>query len=318
MSAAKQLTAGERLERMLSIVPFVAARGGTTVDEIAIRFDYPRDHLLDDLENVVFMVGLYPFSPDQLIEVMVDDERVWIRYAEYFERSLRLTAGEAVALVGAGQGLLAAPGADHTGPLGRGLQKLADSLGFGDEAPVEVRFGAADADVLEVVRDAVEHHEGIEIDYYAFGRDERSHRRVDPYRVFVADGHWYLDGYCHQAEGVRLFRVDRVHSTRATGESFVPPAQLNAPTTFEARPDDPRVTLALSEAAGWVADHYPADAIERSTGGGTRITLAVAALPWLERLLLRLGPDASLVAASGDVPDDLVAQAAERILKRYG
>ena len=43
-------------------------------------------------------------------------------------------------------------------------------------------------------------------------------------------------------------------------------------------------------------------------------TMAVTARPWLERLLLRLGPDARLV--EGDDPD-LARHAAARVLARY-
>jgi hypothetical protein len=46
--------------------------------------------------------------------------------------------------------------------------------------------------------------------------------------------------------------------------------------------------------------------------------LAISARPWLERLLLRLGPRARIVDVSGD--EDLAgcaAQAARRVLARY-
>ena len=118
------MSAGGRLERLLSIVPFVAARDGVAIDEVAARFDYPRSDLVNDLTEVVFMVGLHPYTPDQLIEVVVEDDRVWIRYAEYFARPLRLTPEEGLTLVAAGTSLLAAPGADGSGPLARGLAKV--------------------------------------------------------------------------------------------------------------------------------------------------------------------------------------------------
>ena len=79
-----------------------------------------------------------PSHPDQLVEVVIEDGRVWIHYAEYFERPLRLTPDQALALVTAGSGLLAVPGADPDGPLARGLAKLAETLGVTPGADIDI------------------------------------------------------------------------------------------------------------------------------------------------------------------------------------
>ena len=47
--------------------------------------------------GVLFLVGVYPHTPDQLIEVVIEDDRVWIHYADWFARPLRLTPPEALA-----------------------------------------------------------------------------------------------------------------------------------------------------------------------------------------------------------------------------
>ncbi len=316
--SATRLTAGERLERLLSIIPTVAASSeGAALDELAERFDYPPDDLLADLNEVVFLVGLYPFSPDQLIEVMVEDRRVWIRYAEYFEHSLRLSAGEALALVAAGQSLLAAPGADEDGPLGRGLRKLAVSLGLGDDSPVEVTLGGADAEVLDALRTGVAEAREVEIDYYSFGRDQRSRRVIEPQRVGIVDGNWYVFGHCHQAEADRLFRVDRIDEAVVRDATFEPPDQTPDIAVFATTMADPRVTLTLAPEASWVGDYYPHDRIDEVGDGSIRVTLPVSAVPWLERLLLRLGPSASIVDADPSLPGDTASAAARRIRDRY-
>ena len=49
------------------------------------------------------MCGLPPYTADRLIDVwVIDDGAVEIRLAEYFERPLRLTPAEGVALLAAG------------------------------------------------------------------------------------------------------------------------------------------------------------------------------------------------------------------------
>ncbi len=312
-----RLTSGGRLERLLSIVPWVVANDGPTLAEISTRFDYPEAKLLDDLNNVLFMVGTYPFTPDQLVEVVVEDDRVWIHYAEYFERPLRLTPDQALALVTAGSSLLAVPGADPEGPLARGLAKLAETLGVTPGADIDVDLGQASAETLAAVREAIADRRSLDIDYYAYNRDEVTSRRVDPYRVTADQGAWYLLAHCHRAAGERLFRVDRIRSLVVTDASFQPPADVPDVSVFEPNPDDPRVVLELAPEAAWVPQAYPAEEVEDLGDGRLRVTLAISAVPWLARLLVRLGPAATVERADASIPTDLAATSARAILARY-
>lgn len=312
-----RLTSGGRLERLLSIVPWVVAHDGPTIAEIAERFDYPQDRLVADLNDILFMVGLYPFTPDQLIEVVVEHDRVWIHYAEYFERPLRLTPEQGLALVTAGSTLLAVPGADPTGPLARGLAKLAATLGVTPGTDLEVNLGDADPAVLATIRDCIADHHQMSIEYYAYGRDELTRRTVDPYRVVSNQGQWYLLAHCHMAEGERLFRVDRIHTIDPLDATFEAGAHTDEVGVFEADKDDPRITLLLRPPAFWVIEAHPVESVETLSDGTKRVTLAISAMPWLERLLLRLGSDAKIDSASTDLPPDILRTTAERILARY-
>ncbi len=56
------------------------------------------DELLAELD-LVFLCGVHPFTPDSLMDVVIEEGRVWIRYADYFDRPLRLTPAEGLALV---------------------------------------------------------------------------------------------------------------------------------------------------------------------------------------------------------------------------
>ncbi|HEX2274817.1 MAG TPA: WYL domain-containing protein [Acidimicrobiales bacterium] len=307
-----RLSADERLQRILSLVPWVAANDGPTIAEVCSRFGCTEDELLDDLQ-LLFLCGLHPYTPDVLIDVDVADGRVWIRYADYFARPLRLTPSEGLALLAAGTTLLAAPGADPDGPLARGLAKLAEALGVDAEESVEVSLGLAPPETLEVLSGAAARHRQVEIEYYAFGRDEWTRRVVDPYAVFSAGGQWYLSAWCHAVADERLFRVDRVREAVELETGFEPPARRPELSVYRARPDDPRVTLDLAPSGRWVAEQYPTEAVEELGDGHLRVTLAVSERPWLERLLLRLGPAARVV----DGDPDAGRAAACRVLARY-
>ena len=68
--------------------------------------------------------------------------------------------------------------------------------------------------------------------------------------------------------------------------------------------------------AGWVTEQYPIESQEDLGDGRRRVTLAVTGRAWLERLLLRLGPDARVHAADAGL-GEAGADAARRVLTRY-
>jgi proteasome accessory factor C len=305
--------AQDRLGRLLAVVPWVASHDGPTVQEVCDRFGVAEDELLADLE-LLFLCGVHPFTPDTLIEVDVADGRVWIRFADWFRRPLQLTAPEGLALVSAGSTLLALPGGDPDGALATALAKLETVLGVATDDAVDVEIGAVTPAILDAVRRAHDSGRKVRIDYYSFGRDERTERVVHPWRVFAAAGQWYLRGWCERVDDERLFRLDRVHTAVLLDEPFERPTPADGPTRlFHPDPKAPIVVLDLGPDARWIAEQYPNEGVEGRPDGRLRVTLRVGERAWLERLLLRAGPAADLV--EGD--RSIAADAARRVLQAY-
>ncbi|MGH3330294.1 MAG: helix-turn-helix transcriptional regulator, partial [Nocardioidaceae bacterium] len=155
--------------------------------------------------------------------------------------------------------------------------------------------------------------------YYVPARDESTERTVDPLRVVTAEGHTYLEAWCHLAEGQRLFRLDRVShaevlDTTVADHSDVKPRDLSA-GLFQPSPDDMLVTLRLSPEARWVAEYYPVESTTELDDGGLRVALRVADPDWLTRLMLRLG-GVAVIEESADLSDG-VRRAATRALLNY-
>jgi proteasome accessory factor C len=304
---------GPRLQRVLALVPWILAHPGVTIAELATRFEVSELELERDLE-LLPMCGLPPYTADRLIDVSVIDGGVEIRLAEYFERPLRLAPAEGLALLAAGRALLAVPGSDTEGPLATALVKLDDALG----APGSLAVDVGASDHLERLQDAAASDERVEIDYYSFARDEMTTRVIDPWRVFHAFGTWYVAGWCHRAGGERLFRVDRARAVRATGEHFDPSTRGDdelRDRVYHPSPDDPRVKLRLAPAAEWVVESHPHESATRRKDGSWDVVLAVSEPAWLERLLVSLGPDATIVAPHA--LRDVGATAARRLRARY-
>lgn len=314
--APHRTTAPDRVARMLAMVPWIAANDGPTIDEICRRFGLTRRKLEDDLA-VITMVGVPPYTPDTLIEVTVDGDRVWLRFADVFARPLHLTPEQGLALVAAGEAAQDVLGGEEAGPLSSALAKVAHVLGIQPGDAISVALGETRPGVLATLRRAVSEHRRVRIDYYAYSRDERTTRDVDPYEVFADEGYWYVRAHCHTAGGERLFRADRVYSVDLLGETFPPPSVAPHNGVFDPGSAVPRVTLDLDPPAHWVAGSYPVEADEERSGGVRRVTLAVASATWLQRLLVRLGPNARVVAADDPSFAGAASAAARHTLARY-
>ena len=116
--SAGRRTAEERLSRLLVMLPWLMERGEVPLAEVARRFGLTPAEVARDLE-LAAMCGLPPFV-DEMIDVFIDDDTVFVGVPRLFTRPLRLTAPEGFALVAAGRAAMQLPGAEPGGPLGRG------------------------------------------------------------------------------------------------------------------------------------------------------------------------------------------------------
>jgi predicted DNA-binding transcriptional regulator YafY len=321
--------AGVRLHRLLAVLTWLARQGRAPVAELAERFGIGPEELIADLE-LAACCGLPPYTPDQLMEIMVDEEEVVANLGPELARPRRLTAAEGFALATAARAIEAVPGADPDGSLARGLEKLDAVLGDRDR----LRIDLGEPPHLAALRRAVEADEQVELGYYSVSSDEESLRIVDPVDVVALDGRWYLDGYCHRAVDMRRFRVDRVLSVRPTGVTVArhdsevptgPGATADAgrdprrgemgDAAFVPGPDAVVARVAVDDAGLWLTDAVPTLGLEPLPDGRTVVRLGVASTVWFDRLLLRLGPhgevhDPPELAESG-------RRAAARLLDRY-
>lgn len=322
----RRVTSGDRMRRILSIVPWIAERDGPTIEEVCQRFGIEQGELLGDLE-VVFMVGIPPYTPDTLIDVVAEDGRVWIHLGGYFSRPLRLTPQQGLSLLAAGSAVASSPGVDQHGPLARALGKIATAVGLSDGPGVDVVIGSAGGDDYRTITDALTERRQLEIDYYSASRDDHAVRTVDPLRVYSQEGAWYLLGWCHTANDQRVFRIDRMRSVRLLDSAIAPggevPGDSVAVGGFVPGADDRRVTIALPPNARWVAQQYPVESVEE-VDGVLRVTLAASGDAFLMRLLMRFGRAAAIVAVNHDTSEAACAplravqrDLVDRILARY-
>ena len=170
------------------------------------------------------------------------------------------------------------------------------------------------------MRAAVRDTRALVIEYYSASRDTLSRRIVDPIRVVLVGDHSYLEAWCREAEGVRLFRFDRIVDADVLDEAAAPPRPAidSPPNTalFDADPSLPAATLRVGPRAAWMLEYFPVRVLRELPDGYFEAAMTFAAEEWMTRLILGFGPDVQVLA-----PESLVRsvhRAATAGLAAYG
>ena len=313
------MSSNDQLPRLLALVPYLLARPGVRLADVATTFGVTEDRLRKDL-NLLWICGLPGHGPGDLIDVEFEGETVTMLEPAGVTRPLRLTVDEALALVVALRALAQTPGLSEHDAVARTLVKVERAAGAaaGPAGRVEVSV-EGEQRVLPVVQAALDQRRRLHLTYHVPARDETTERDVDPMRLLIQDGYTYLEAWCRLAEGVRTFRLDRVEDVQPLDLPAEPPPGAEqrdiSQGLFRPGPDDLLVTLALRPAAAWVADYHPCESVVEAPDGSLVVRLRARDTSWVRRLALRLGEQGRVLA-----PEELAEQVradAVRALEAY-
>jgi len=118
---------------------------------------------------------------------------------------------------------------------------------------------------LAKIETAIFRNKTITFDYYTMTRDEQGARRVDPYHLLFQGGEFYLLGYAHEREAIRVFRLSRIrgkvsYATKAEHD-FRRPADFD-PRAYADRAEwqlgeqDGVAEVLLSERIAWQIERH--------------------------------------------------------------
>lgn len=293
-------TANElRVPRLLALVPYLQAHPGIKVADAAEDFGVTEQQLRRDLQ-LLWMCGLPGHGPGDLIDLSFEGETVSVIFDAGMSRPLRLSAEEALALVVALRALAETPGIADSDAVQRALAKVETAAGGAvDDATVTVALDAT-TKLLPVLHRSVSENRALRLRYYAAARDEWTERTVDPLRVFEADGHAYLEAWCRSAEGLRVFRVDRIEDVELLDEPARPPQGIELRDlregVFQPASEHLLAVLRVSDAYAWVADYYPSEQVTELADGGLQVSLRVSEPAWVRSLVLGSGGQVSVLS----------------------
>ena len=142
-------------------------------------------------------------------------------------------------------------------PLRLALQQVAwghpNPLKEGERAPVEMAMTASAggrelSQRLSKIETAISRRKTIEFTYYTMERDETAKRKVDPYHLVFRGGQFYLIGYAHEREAVRVFRLSRIQGKVGYGSKAE--HDFSPPEDFDRRDYGQRADWQLGEIRG--------------------------------------------------------------------
>lgn len=287
----RPLVATDRAALMLQLVPYLVGKGEVSLEEAAAEFDVTPAQMRSMVEKLT-VIGLpgdrgYWQMANDLFDIDWDllDEQdlIVITNAVGLERAPKLTAREAAALLAGLQLARSIPGVGDTELYAGLLAKLARGA---SATPAEVILAPEPVDaVRDLVADALRRHVAVSFTYKAPDAAPTT-RTVDPVKVHIASGQWYLQGWCHLREAMRTFHLDRVSDLELTGIPSTH-SEEHAPAWFDTDAGEVVARVRFPEAAAPLLGDYLDRATLDTADGMTVATMRVADELSLRRLAAR-------------------------------
>ncbi|WP_432732130.1 YafY family protein [Mycobacterium lepromatosis] len=272
------------LVRLLNMVPYFQANPRITRAEAAADLGVSARQLEQDL-NQLWVCGLPGYGPGDLIDFEFSGDTIEVTFSAGIDRPLQLTLTDIPGVVDpeAARSAIAK------------LEVAAVVMGHevtGSVASVDAR-PPSESHVAAAVRAAVRDEQALVIDYYSASHDTLTSRIVDPIRILLVGDQSYLQAWSHEAEGVRLFRFDRIVAARELDEPAAAPepARQARPDTslFDGDPSLPSATLWVARSVSWIFDYYPMRQVHELPDGSFQAVMTYASDDWMTRLVLGFG-----------------------------
>jgi len=299
------MSIGDRLARLLFIVPYVAHRDGVPLSELAEKLGVKPAQIEVELD-LLSMVGQPPLTPDHLIDIYVEDDVVYVELEQSLSRPLRLTHDEARAMVLAASmvGQLGGIGKEVDAVIERILQlltpkeaeivrSLSQRIGLWEDVPHQP---------LNALREAISAREEVEIDYYSASSDRQKRYRVRPLAMISHTGVEYLVALDLDSKAQeKLFRVDRLAEVVRTQNRFDPPDTIDLEkyrtrSIYHGADDMTAEVRFNSSVAARVRESFADRQVEELSDGSVNVRMSTSSPAWLARWVLPFGTDAEVTS----------------------
>jgi len=296
------IDAGERLQRVLQVMPLIVDRGNVPVDEVQSRAGVDARTLLDDL-RVLTEREDEPGGFVEAVSILFGADSVSVR-SPHFGRPTRITLPELCALELGLAMLAGASTADERAVIDRARTRVRNAIVALPETAKrdDLWYASGPAvlneQILTTLRECAGRKRKSRIVYRRGDATESTERVVHSYAVLPVRGSWFLVAHCERSDGIRFFRVDRVESAEQLGDAFEVPRDvdldslLSAEHKFASSSAERLVVRYSARIARWISEREEG---ELAADGSFVVSHPLADDAWAVRHVLQYGPEAEVL-----------------------
>mgnify|MGYP000284729098 FL=1 len=301
MPKLKGFNSEDRYNFLLALVGYLGHRTEVSLIEVAEHFNLESDYIvkaLRSLNDATAQVGGFEEWPFYVDIDLLDDGIVSLTTAEVIDDVPRLSTRQAAA-ISAGLGYLATiPEFAGNAQVQGLIEQIAAGSSRGMAEVISIAPGSVEAGA-EQLRQAILSGRAIYCEYIN-RKGEKTKREIDPLRIDLTGGVWYLRGYCPVNKGVRNFLIEHMRAIELLDREISSAAQAVGEiedATYVAEVSDTVVTVEVTPEAYRLITEFQTVSEPKDVGSGTiRSEIMVGHLPNIGRLIARYGGAARVIA----------------------
>ena len=321
MPKLKGFNGEDRYNFLLALVGYLGHRGEVSLAEVSTHFDLESDYIvkaLTSLNEATAQVGGFEEWPFYVDIDLLEEGIVSLTTAEVIDDVPRLSTRQAAA-ISAGLGYLASiPEFAGNSNIQDLMRLISAGSSRGAVEVISVAPGSIEAGA-DTLRQAILSNRTISCEYIN-RKQEKTVREIEPLRIDLENGVWYLRGYCPVNQGVRNFLIEHMRSIQILDREISDVASKVGEiedATYVAAVTDTTVTVEVAPEAYRLITEFQAVNEPKDVGSGNiRAEIKVGHLPNLGRLIARYGGAARVISPAE--ARDVVRNYALSVLGEYG
>jgi proteasome accessory factor C len=301
MPKIKGFNGEDRYNFLLALVGYLGHRTEVSLTEVASHFDLEADYIvkaLSSLNDATAQVGGFEEWPFYVDIDLLDEGIVSLTTADVIDDVPRLSTRQAAAISTGLSYLASIPEFAGNPEIKTLIEKIAAGSSRGTAEVISIAPGSIEAGA-EQLRDAILEGKAVSCEYIN-RKGEKTTRDIDPLRIDLTGGVWYLRGYCPVNQAVRNFLIEHMRSIvtleREISDAAKQVGELED-ATYVSEVSDTTVTVEVTPEAYRLITEFQTVSEPKDIGSGKiRSEIKVGHLPNIGRLIAKYGGAARVIA----------------------
>ena len=301
MPKLKGFNGEDRYNFLLSLVGYLGHRNEVELSEVAQHFDLDAEYVLKALKSLneaTAQVGGFEEWPFYIDLDLLDEGIVSLTTADVIDDVPRLSTRQAAAISAGLSYLSSIPEFANSTTLDKLIETLSAGASRGSRELISIAPGSIEAGT-ETIRQAILSGKAISCEYIN-RKQEKTIREIEPLRIDLSGGVWYLRGYCPINRGLRNFLIEHMRSINILDRGISAEASAIGEiedATYVADITDTSVTVEVTPEAYRLISDFQTVSEPKNIGAGTiRAEIKVGHLPNIGRLVAKYGGAAKVIA----------------------